>query len=199
MSNLETKMENDCEALINYINAHENKQGIVSMFMKGPPDDRGFMWCPTKGGPNEYWNEEEARGLKQIKNAVLNKGWDSSGYAIMMRKIQKEVEKNVFRNSPPLYDENKYVENPEEMAMEYNDDEGKCDDDPNAGKGSPYYKEKFAIQVAQNYVKTSTFQGMDDNNKKAMRVWANKGSDVAVNYMMHQAGGDYGRMRSMYG
>jgi hypothetical protein len=40
---------------------------------------------------------------------------------------------------------------------------------------------------------------MDDDNKKALKVWANKGTEVAVNYMMHQAGGDYGRMRSMYG
>ena len=37
------------------------------------------------------------------------------------------------------------------------------------------------------------YNGMDDNNKKAMKVWASKGTDVAVNYMMHQAGGDYGR------
>ncbi len=196
MNNLETKMENDCEALINYINAHENKQGIVSMFMKGPPQDTGFMWCPTKGGPNEYWNEEEARGLNQIKNAVLNKGWESSGYAIMMRKIQKEVEKNVFRKSPPLYYENRDVENPEEIPTEYNDDEGKCEDDPNAGKGSPFYKDR---KFAEKYVETQTFQGMDDNNKKAMKVWANKGTDIAINYMMHQAGGDYGRMRSMFG
>jgi len=196
MSNLKTKMEQDCQALVNYINSHENKQGIVSMFMKGPPNDTGFMWCPTKGGPNEYWNEEEGRGLNQIKNAVLNKGWESSGYAIMMRKIQKEIEKNVFRNSPPLYDENKYIENPEEISSEYSDDEGKCEDDPRTGKYSPLYKKR---NYAENYVNTQTFQRMDDNNKKAMKVWANKGTDVAINYMMHQAGGDYGTMRSMYG
>ena len=40
---------------------------------------------------------------------------------------------------------------------------------------------------------------MDEQNKTAMKVWANKGPNVAAAYMMHQAGGDYSRMRSMYG
>ena len=97
------------------------------------------------------------------------------------------------------------VENPEEEVWVvvdqssnpiYNDDEGKYEDDPRAGIGSKFYKE---ITFAQNYLKSSAAKGMDDDNKKALKVWANKGTEVAVNYMMHQAGGDYGRMRSMYG
>tara|TARA_B100000575_G_C23142926_1_gene665687 strand:+ start:1496 stop:1810 length:315 start_codon:yes stop_codon:yes gene_type:complete len=97
------------------------------------------------------------------------------------------------------------VENPEEEDWTvidhssnpiYNDDEGKFEDDPRAGTGSKFYKER---SFAQNYLKSSAAKGMDDNNKKAMKVWANKGTEVAVNYMMHQAGGDYARMRSMYG
>ena len=97
------------------------------------------------------------------------------------------------------------VENPEEEVWVvvdqysntiYNDDEGKYEDDPRAGIGSKFYKERT---FAQNYLKSSAAKGMDDDNKKALKVWANKGTEVAVNYMMHQAGGDYGRMRSMYG
>ncbi len=97
------------------------------------------------------------------------------------------------------------VENPEEetwIKVEhpvYQDDEGKFEDDPRTGIGSKYYKEKHAITFAQSYLKTPMAKAMDDNNKKAMKVWANKGTDAAINYMMHQAGGDYGRMRSMYG
>ncbi len=100
------------------------------------------------------------------------------------------------------------VENPEEETWVvvdqssntiYNDDEGKTEDDPRTGIGSKYYKEKHAITFAQSYLKTPMAKAMDDNNKKAMKVWANKGTDVAINYMMYQAGGDYGRMRSMYG
>ena len=97
------------------------------------------------------------------------------------------------------------VENPEEETWVvvdqssnpiYNDDEGKFEDDPRTGIGSEFYKER---SFAQSYLKTPMAKGMDDNNKKAMKVWANKGTEVAVNYMMYQAGGDYGRMRSMYG
>ena len=97
------------------------------------------------------------------------------------------------------------VENPEEEEWTiidnssnpiYRDDEGKYEDDPRAGIGSKFYKERT---FAQNYLKTPMAKAMDDNNKKAMKVWANKGAEVAVNYMMHQAGGDYSRMRSMYG
>ena len=97
------------------------------------------------------------------------------------------------------------VENPEQEEWTiidnssnpiYRDDEGKYEDDPRNGIGSKFYKERT---FAQNYLKSSAAKGMDDDNKKALKVWANKGTEVAVNYMMHQAGGDYGRMRSMYG
>ncbi len=52
---------------------------------------------------------------------------------------------------------------------------------------------------AQAYQKTGIAKAMDDTNKQAMEVWANKGSDAAVTHMMQQAGGDYARMRSMFG
>ena len=36
------------------------------MFMKGPPEKQGFACgVQTKGGVNEYWNQEEGEGLKQ--------------------------------------------------------------------------------------------------------------------------------------
>lgn len=94
------------------------------------------------------------------------------------------------------------VENPEEpnyqspTNQEYRDDEGKCEDDPRTGTSSKFYNDRA---VAQTYLKTPLANAMDDTNKKAMKVWANKGSETAVKYMMHQAGGDYARMRSMYG
>lgn len=78
----------------------------------------------------------------------------------------------------------------------HNDDEGKYDGDPRAGNGSKFYKES---SFAQSYLKSSAAKGMDDNNKNAMNVWANKGADAAVKHMMEQAGSDYGRMRSMFG
>ena len=52
---------------------------------------------------------------------------------------------------------------------------------------------------AKGYQETKFGKAMDDNNKKALDVMANKGADEAAKYMMNMAGGDYGRMRSMYG
>jgi hypothetical protein len=52
---------------------------------------------------------------------------------------------------------------------------------------------------AKSYQQTSFGKAMDDNNKKALDVMAKKGADEAANYMMAQAGGDYARMRSMFG
>jgi len=40
---------------------------------------------------------------------------------------------------------------------------------------------------------------MDEQNKSAMNAWENGGASAAVKYMMDSAGGDYARMRSMYG
>jgi hypothetical protein len=52
---------------------------------------------------------------------------------------------------------------------------------------------------AKSYQQTSFGKAMDDNNNKALDVMAKKGADEAANYMMAQAGGDYARMRSMFG
>ena len=61
------------------------------MFLKGPPEDLGFMWCEKTGGPDCHWTEKEAEGLKYVGNLVLDKGWDSSGYGFMMRFIQARI------------------------------------------------------------------------------------------------------------
>ena len=35
------------------------------------------MWCKDIGGPNCYWTEKEAEGLRFIRNKVLELGWES--------------------------------------------------------------------------------------------------------------------------
>ena len=42
-------------------------------------------------------------------------------------------------------------------------------------------------------------QSMDAANKEALKVLVEKGPDKAADFMMSMAGGDYARMRSMYG
>jgi hypothetical protein len=52
---------------------------------------------------------------------------------------------------------------------------------------------------AKFYQQTVFAEAMDDNNKEALKVAAEEGINAAAKYMMSSAGGDYARMRSMYG
>ena len=52
---------------------------------------------------------------------------------------------------------------------------------------------------AKSYLETPLANQMDETNKNAMNVWKNDGVDAAVKHMMNSAGGDYSRMRSMFG
>ena len=54
-------------------------------------------------------------------------------------------------------------------------------------------------EMAKIYQQTGFAKGMDENNKKALDVMAKEGMDAAAKHMMSNAGGDYARMRSMYG
>lgn len=54
-------------------------------------------------------------------------------------------------------------------------------------------------EFAKSYLETPLANHMDETNKNAMNVWKNDGVDAAVKHMMDSAGGDYSRMRSMFG
>ena len=92
---------------------------------------------------------------------------------------------------------------------ECNDNEGKYEGDPRAGTASVFYVKteqpqdgglKEGQKFAQDYKKTVWAKElMDEPNKKALDVMAKEGASAAANYMMNMAGGDYSRMRSMYG
>ena len=52
---------------------------------------------------------------------------------------------------------------------------------------------------AKSYLETPLANQMDETNKNAMKVWKEGGANAAVKHMMDSAGGDYSRMRSMFG
>ena len=188
--NLVEKKNQDLNTIMNFINGHSTVNDIYSAFLKGPDPECGFMWTTT-----EWWTPKQADAIKLISVNVLNLGWDSSGFGLMMRAIENEIRKIPVATVVTVFD----------------DDEGKCEDDPLAGKGSPYYKNNVEnpedvdnrldneMNFAKGYQQTSFGKSMDDNNKKALDVMVKKGADEAANYMMAQAGGDYARMRSMFG
>ncbi len=177
MTSLEQKAQKDLNFIVKYINNHPNKQGIISMFIKGPPVNEGFSWCSNMGGKGQYWTQDEADGLKDIGNLVLDNDWDSSGYGFMMRKIQCEIRKEHLRRSPPLFKKND-IENPHDKDLPVKDD----------GRA-----------FAKAYQKTGIAKAMDENNKKALEVASEKGFEEAAKHMMNAAGGDYARMRGMFG
>jgi len=79
---------------IDFITSHDDHENIVSMYKKGPPAEWGFMWYPTDWGDSnssEWFTLDQHDALKTMKTWVVAKGWDSSGYAFMQRRIQNKV------------------------------------------------------------------------------------------------------------
>jgi hypothetical protein len=92
-SGMTSGMTTDTIQMLQTIETHPNRSGIFSMFKKGPPIGKGFMWGSHKD--MVYWTEDESNGLKYVSDMVLDKGWDSSGFGIMMRNLQYEINKAI--------------------------------------------------------------------------------------------------------
>ena len=90
--NLELKLENDSNNIINNILKDPEAKGMVSALRKGPPPQLGFMWGLDE--PN-YWTAAVRRGIDQMHIWVLQNGWESSGYAIMFRTLQEKIKNSV--------------------------------------------------------------------------------------------------------
>ena len=62
---------------------------IEDLMRAGPPANEGFMWwkLQTRADGVDV-TEDEKKRFKTLSCTVINMGWDSSGYACMMRSIQ---------------------------------------------------------------------------------------------------------------
>jgi hypothetical protein len=63
---------------------------------------------------------------------------------------------------------------------------------------TPEEAERRVIPLEPQSVPSEPVQ-LDAANKEALKVLAEKGPEKAADFMMSMAGGDYARMRSMYG
>ena len=72
--------ERDCEKAIAFLQQHKLRDAIVQMYCQGPPENQGF----------HVWTDDSPQ-YKAMETFVLDMGYDSSGYALMQRKIQSVV------------------------------------------------------------------------------------------------------------
>ena len=101
--NIEEKLKTDCAKIVDVMLHHKQARYMVQVLQKGPPKDLGYMWGLNE--PN-YWTQQEKDAINTMHIWVLQKGWESSGYAIMFRSLEasiKKLDSNTLRalNSEP--------------------------------------------------------------------------------------------------
>ena len=84
---LSAQWDVDAQIIYNQIMRLENKEEIIAMYLRGPPEDTGFLW----------WDDPCA---KQVGNIILSKGYESSAYGMMHRSVQKIIH-GVYKNDVP--------------------------------------------------------------------------------------------------
>ena len=99
MENFCGKLYTDSNDLLEFIKKSPLRANIIKMYAKGPLPDRGFMWTP-----DEHWTDYERLGLKCIDKEIFRLEWESSGYGIMHRRLQKMV--NAFWGSTIYFENN---------------------------------------------------------------------------------------------
>jgi hypothetical protein len=154
--------EKDTQTALNFIAGHPLRKEIITLFKESPPENRGWIFLSN-----------ESAAFRAIENKVLDLGYDSSGYAIMMRRIEAAIKTH---GSTPWKDQL-----PPEVA------EAQAPQVP--------IENEFTAPVPAKQPMV-----MDEANKNALNVLVTKGSAAAVKHMLFdQCNGDYSMMRSMYG
>lgn len=124
--------EGDCKKALKFIEEHELRDKIITMYIHGPPEDKGFSW----------WQNDTPE-FSAMHGFILAMDYDSSAYAVMHRKIQESI------------------------------------------------RDMYHL-TGGKIVRLS-------DNQKVIRIWGKDGVETAVMHMVKEAGGDYGKMRSMFG
>lgn len=100
MTTFQQKKQQDIIDILTFIDAHDNRNGMISMFIKGPPHNDGYMFCSREGGSEYHWTESEATGLEEVRMQVIDKGWDSFGYVYMMEILEQTI-RDRYPPKPP--------------------------------------------------------------------------------------------------
>ena len=92
--NMGSKVNNDLETVMNFIKMSPEKDHIVRLYLNGPPNNEGFMWWNIDNDYRYINNKTIINIKKTMDSIILNLGWDSSGFALFHREIQKHVKRN---------------------------------------------------------------------------------------------------------
>jgi|TARA_B110000908_G_C10266799_1_gene464896 hypothetical protein len=79
-------MNFDTKKTLLFIDSHTQRANIIAMYKKGPPVHCGFLFATEKN-----WENEQANAFSIMKKHILDAGYDSSGYAMMHRAVQKSL------------------------------------------------------------------------------------------------------------
>lgn len=83
MQNMQAIMDNDVRRAVQFIRTHQQKDNIIDMYRRGPPEDTGFMWLQ-----DGWFTPKQQQGFQVMKLWILAHDYDSSAYAYMHRAIQ---------------------------------------------------------------------------------------------------------------
>ena len=154
-------IEGDTAKALLFIDEHKLKDDIKAMFKGGVSNQTGWMF--TKRDTAEF---------SAIQDKVLEMGYDSSGFGMMMRRLEHEI---LTQDSKTWNDQ--IVMNP----LNYGEDDA------------------LLTLTGVRETHTSLNIKFDDANEEAAKVMETCGSKAVVAHMMGESGGDYGVMRSKYG
>lgn len=86
------------DALVACIERSPRRASIVDMFVKGPPENAGFMWADRENTA-ERWTDEEFRGFEEASALVIAHRYESAAYGWMMRRLQRHFVAESFVSS----------------------------------------------------------------------------------------------------
>ena len=180
--------EKDTQTALKFIAGHPLRKEITALFKAGPPENRGWMFLSN-----------ESAAFRAIENKVLDLGYDSSGYAIMMRRIEAAIKTHGSTpwkdQLPPAVAKAKVPQVPIENEFTA----PVSAKEPMVMDEAIHVNAKTCVMDEAIHVNAKTCV-MDEANKTALQVLVTKGSAAAVKHMLFdKCNGDYSMMRSMYG
>ena len=165
-------MDFNTEKALSFIDAHEQRDGILAMYHKGPPVDKGFSWCSAADFP-----APQGEAFDIMKHFVLREGYDSSAYAMMHRAVQKALKDRAALAAAVA-------------ALPAR---------PSSPPSDAFEIDWGSVRDARGELIPS---GMDAANAQATKIMFEEGPKQAVHHMFTRPDGStrsYSEMRSMYG